>query len=170
MDSVNLVGKARAVQDQEVFIPNLQLDVPAQYPLPVKRDLAQRLGDIYADVMQTTPDLVDVTFRELKEGNVWRCAEAGPVPAAVLTCDIRRGRPAEQRARLAEALMAACVNALGLDPLLMSVEFTQHSGDEIFRTILIDGVIRGGLSKDWSAAETTTPLVETLRKEQRASR
>jgi phenylpyruvate tautomerase PptA (4-oxalocrotonate tautomerase family) len=150
-------------------MPNLQIDVPAKYPLAVKRNLAKRFGDIYAEVMQTTPDLVDVTFRELGEGNLWRCGEAGPVPASTLILDIRHGRPPEQRERLAKALVDACVEALGLDPLLISVEFTQHTGDEIYRTILIDGVVRGGLSKDWSASETATPLVEAIRAEQRAN-
>lgn len=28
--------------------------------------------------MQTTPDLVDVSFRELGEGNLWRCETTGP--------------------------------------------------------------------------------------------
>lgn len=151
-------------------MPNLQLDVSAKYPVAVKRDLARRFGDLYAEIMQTTPDLVDVTFRELDEGGLWRCGKNGPVPAATLICDIRRGRPPEQRERLAKGLVDACVDALGLDPLLISVEFTQHSGDEIFRSILIDGAVRGGLSKDWSASETKTPLVEAIRAEQRVTR
>ncbi len=151
-------------------MPNLQLDVPGKYPVAVKRNLARRFGDLYAAIMQTTPDLVDVTFRELDEGGLWRCGKSGPVPAATLICDIRRGRPPEQRERLAKGLIDACVDALGLDPLLISVEFTQHSGDEIFRNILIDGVVRGGLSKDWSDSETATPLVEAIRAEQRANR
>jgi hypothetical protein len=146
-------------------MPHLQLDLPSKYPLTVKRNLAKQLGDLYGVIMQTTPDLVDVSFRELGEGNVWRCDVGGPVPSAVLICDIRAGRPSEQRARLGEALMKACVEALDLDPLHFGVEFTQHSGDEIYRTILIDGVVRGGLSCDWSPSEATTPLVETLRKE-----
>jgi phenylpyruvate tautomerase PptA (4-oxalocrotonate tautomerase family) len=150
-------------------MPNLQLDVTNTYPVGVKRALAKRFGDIYAEVMQTTPDLVDVTFRELGEGGLWRCGNSEPVPAVTLICDIRRGRPPEQRERLARALVNASVDALGLDPLLVSVEFTQHSGDEIYRNILIDGVVRGGLSKDWSESETTTPLVEALRAEQRAN-
>jgi hypothetical protein len=60
-------------------------------------------------------------------------------------CDIRAGRPAEQRLRLACALTDACVAALGLRPDRLAVEFTQHSGDEMFR----DGVF----SADWSSAE-----------------
>jgi len=149
-------------------MPHLQLDVPKHYPLSVKRDLAGRLGRHYAEIMQTTADLVHVTFRELGEGGVWHCTAGEPVtPAAVLSCDIRRGRPAEQRARLGEVLLNACVEALGLDPLLMTVEFTQHAGDEIYGKILVDGVPQGGLGKDWSPSETQSPLMETLRSEAR---
>jgi hypothetical protein len=146
-------------------MPHLQLELPSKYPLSVKRDLAKRLGDLYGAIMQTTSDLVDVSFRELGEGNMWRCEQPEPVPSAVLICDIRAGRPPEQRARLGEALLNACVVALNLDPLHFGVEFTQHSGDEIYRTILVDGVVHGGLAPDWSPSEATTPLVERLRKE-----
>ena len=149
-------------------MPNLQLDFTKSYSVRVKRDLAKRFGEIYADVMQTTPDLVDVTYRELGEGGLWRCGKSEPIPAVTLICDIRRGRPPEQRERLARALVDATVAAFGLDPLLMSVEFTQHSGDEIYRNIVIDGVARGGLSKDWSESEAATPLVEAIRAERRA--
>ena len=146
-------------------MPHLQLEITGKYPLSVKRELARRLGNLYGEIMQTTPDLVDVSFRELGEGNLWRCEAAGPVPSAVLICDIRAGRPPEQRARLGDALLKACVETLSLDPLHFGVEFTQHTGDEIYRAILIDGVVRGGLSHDWNPSEATTPLVETLRKE-----
>jgi phenylpyruvate tautomerase PptA (4-oxalocrotonate tautomerase family) len=139
-------------------MPYLHLDVPACYSLTVKRDLAQRLGRLYAEIMQTTPDLVDVTFRELGEGGVWRCGDNAPVPAAVLTLEIRRGRPAEQRARLASALHDACVEALALNPELLSVEFTQHAGDEIYRKGFVDGVLHGALGKDWSPSELETSL------------
>jgi phenylpyruvate tautomerase PptA (4-oxalocrotonate tautomerase family) len=151
-------------------MPHLQLELTTAYPTATKRALAKSLGDLYGEIMQTTPDLVDVSFRELGEGNLWRCESTGPVPSAVLQCDIRAGRPPEQRARLGAALHEACVKALDLDPLHLGVEFTQHSGDEIYRTILIDGVVRGGLSPDWSAAETKMPLVERLRKENSRAR
>ncbi len=146
-------------------MPHLQLELPSKYPLAVKRDLAKRLGDLYGAIMQTTPDLVDVSFRELGAGNVWRCEQPEPVPSAVLICDIRAGRPPEQRARLGAALHSACVEALNLDPLHFGVEFTQHSGDEIYRTILVDGVVRGGLAPDWNPSEAAAPLVERLRKQ-----
>lgn len=147
-------------------MPYLQLDVPARYSLEVKRALAHRLGNLYAEIMQTTPDLVDVSIRELENG-VWHCGYQAPTPGAVLMAEIRRGRPAEQRARLAEALMDVCVEALALDPTHIAVEFTQHAGDEIYRKVFVDGVLQGGLGKDWSASETSTALFETLRAEVR---
>jgi len=107
-------------------MPYLQLDLPRSYPLSVKQDLAKRMGDTYAEIMQTTPDLVAVAFRELGEGNMWRCRDAKtqPVPGAVLACEIRRGRSAEQRERLAEALFNMCVQTLNLDPVILAMEFT----------------------------------------------
>jgi phenylpyruvate tautomerase PptA (4-oxalocrotonate tautomerase family) len=133
-------------------MPYLQLDVPAHYPVDVKRRLARHLGDIFARIMQTTPDNVTVSFRELVDGGVWRCGDGEPEPAALLTCDIRRGRPPEQRAELARALVNACVEALGLRSDRLGVEFTQHTGDEMFRA-------ERGLAPDWTPAEAeTAPL------------
>jgi len=126
-------------------MPYLQIDVPQHYPPDVKRDLARRLGALYAEIMQTTPDKVSVAFRELAEGGLWRCGAGPPEPAAVLMCDVRRGRPPEQRARLAQALVDACAEALGLRPERLAVEFTQHAGDEMFRD--------GQLAADWSPTE-----------------
>jgi hypothetical protein len=64
----------------------------------------------------------------------------------MLTCDIRRGRPPEQRAALAQALIDACVDALGLQSDRLGVEFTQHTGDELFR-------VGRGMAPDWTPAE-----------------
>lgn len=129
-------------------MPYLQLDVPNRYPVEVKRALARRFGDQYARIMQTTPELVTVAFRELGEGGVWCCGTGEPEPAALLSCDIRQGRPAEQRARLAQALIDACVETLGLASGRIAVEFTQHTSDEMYR--------KGrGWGTEWSPAEAT---------------
>ena len=131
-------------------MPYLQLDVPQHYPVEVKRDLARRLGDLYARIMETTPDMVRVSFRELGEGGVWHCGSVDPEPAAVLLCDIRRGRPPEQRLKLAKALVDACVETLGLRGDIMA-EFTQHPGDESFGA----GAWGVGWAPDWTPAEST---------------
>jgi phenylpyruvate tautomerase PptA (4-oxalocrotonate tautomerase family) len=127
-------------------MPYLQLDLPRHYPVDVKRDLARRLGDEYARIMQTTPDLVTIAFRELGEGGVWSCSAGAPEPAAMICCDIRRGRPPAQRAELAQALIDACVEKLALRSDRLAVEFTQHSSDEMYRH-------GRGWGTEWSPAE-----------------
>jgi hypothetical protein len=106
------------------------------------------LGDHYARIMQTTPDLVTVAFRELGEGGVWCCGAGEPEPAALLSCDIRRGRPPEQRAELAQALIDICVETLGLRGDRLVIEFTQHTSDEMYRT-------GRGWGTEWTPAEAT---------------
>jgi phenylpyruvate tautomerase PptA (4-oxalocrotonate tautomerase family) len=128
-------------------LPYLQIDVPRRYPLAQKKRLANRLGEIYAEIMQANVNRISIAVRELADGGIWRCTEGEPYQAALLMCDIRRGRPAEQRVRLAEALINACVEILELRLDQINVEFTQHAGDEMFHPML------GGLSKDWAAGE-----------------
>jgi phenylpyruvate tautomerase PptA (4-oxalocrotonate tautomerase family) len=127
-------------------MPYLQIDVSQGYTRDVKQRLARTIGEIYADIMQADIKRVSVAIRELKDG-VWRCTGGEPYLAALLMCDIRRGRPAEQRGRLAEALVEACMEILGLEINQVNVEFTQHSGDEMFHPML------GGLSDDWHEGE-----------------
>jgi phenylpyruvate tautomerase PptA (4-oxalocrotonate tautomerase family) len=130
-------------------MPYLQLDVPHHYAPDLKRRLARRMGELYARIMQTNPGRVRVAFRELAEGSLWHCGDEGePKPGAVLLCDIRRGRTREQRAELAQALVDACVEALGLQGDLL-VEFTQRSGDELYRP-------GRGWAEDWTPDEAQT--------------
>ncbi len=55
-----------------------------------------------------------------------------PVPVSVMMLDIRQGRSAEMRMAVAKALCAHCVEILGLSEDRLNVEFTQHSGDEMY--------------------------------------
>ena len=130
-------------------MPYLRLDVPRSYPAQTKQGLARRIGEIYARIMLTDPGRVRVGFHELPEGSLWQCGKGEPAPAVVMTCAIRRGRSVQQRAELARELIQACREALDL-PGKVLVEFTQHSGDEIYR----EGQ---GLAEDWSAAEAREP-------------
>lgn len=125
-------------------MPYLQLDVPRRYPEDAKRALARRLGDVYSRVMQTTPDRVVVAVRELP-GGVWRCGDGEPAEAAVLSCEIRAGRSEVQRQALASELVEACAPVLGLPSDGVSVQFTQHPGNEMF--------YGGRPLPDWTTAE-----------------
>ena len=70
-----------------------------------------------------------------------------PVPVSMLMLDIRRGRPADLRMAVAEALCKHCIDLLGLDRHRLNVEFTQHDGDEMYHPAL------GGYSPDWQPGE-----------------
>ncbi len=124
-------------------MPYLQLDVPGSYPVHIKRALAGQLGSIYAEVMKTRAEKVVFAVRELGEGSMWRCGDS-----CAPSCDIRLGRPAELRAQLAERLIEACASLLDLKPDNLTVEFTQHPGDDFYRP-------GSGLVSDWSPAEAS---------------
>lgn len=126
-------------------MPYLQLDIPSCPPAAVKRDLARRLGVLYGEIMQTSNDKVTVAIRQLTDG-IWRCGDGNPEPGAVLACEVRCGRTPDQLARLAEAVVVACAELLGLEADRLSVVFTQHPGHEIFRIGL-------GPIPDWTPAE-----------------
>jgi phenylpyruvate tautomerase PptA (4-oxalocrotonate tautomerase family) len=132
-------------------MPYLQLDVSDSYSPDAKQRLAKQLGQIYSTRMQADISRVSIAIRELTPGGLWRCTPDEPYLAALLMCDIRKGRPAEQRAQLAKALVEACVDVLGLRIDQINVEFTQHSGDEMYHPM------RGGLSSDWRPDEVAQP-------------
>src|ERR1700693_1098827 len=74
-------------------MPYLQLDTPFSYSTETKQRLAKRLGEIYAEKMNSNINRISVAIRQLGEGGVRRCGGGDPRPAALLMCDIRRGRP-----------------------------------------------------------------------------
>lgn len=130
-------------------MPYLQLDTNGHYAVEQKRRLAASLSETYARMMSVDIRRISVAIRELGDGGVWRIAASGedPQPASVLMLDIRRGRPPELRMEVAKALCAHCVEILGLREDRLNVEFTQHSGDEMYHPAL------GGYSPEWMADE-----------------
>ncbi|NIG55526.1 tautomerase [Chitinophaga sp. Cy-1792] len=132
-------------------MPYLQLDVNGHYSLDVKRRWAKRMGDTYAEIMTTEVSRITVALRELGEGAVWRCGKAEPRQVALLMCDIRRGRTPDRRGRLAKALLEVCTEMLNLQADSLNIEFTQHSGDEMYHPLM------GGFSDDWREDEMDTP-------------
>jgi phenylpyruvate tautomerase PptA (4-oxalocrotonate tautomerase family) len=131
-------------------MPYLHFDLSGHYPAETKRALAQQLGALYAELMQTTPTIVKIAFRELGPDNLFRCGapDGGVENVVVGQCDSRAGRPGEQRVRLAAALVAALSAALSVPPECIELEFTQHAGNEMYR--------RGAFASDWTASESTS--------------
>jgi hypothetical protein len=124
--------------------------VTGHYAVAEKKLLAARMSETYATMMSVDIRRISVAIRELGEGGVWRIPEVGgePVPVSVMMLDIRSGRPPDLRMTVAQALCALCVDILGLDANRLNVEFTQHSGDEMYHPTL------GGYSPDWMPGET----------------
>jgi hypothetical protein len=69
-------------------MPHLQLEVTAKYSLALKRDLARRLGDIYALIMQTSPQSRGRQLPRTRRGQFMALRCVGADPSAVLMCDI----------------------------------------------------------------------------------
>ncbi|KAB1072950.1 tautomerase family protein [Methylobacterium planeticum] len=130
-------------------MPYLQLDVTGKHSVASKKRLAARMSRTYAEMMSVDIRRISVAIRELGEGGVWRIPDAGgePVPVSVMMLDIRRGRSAELRMEVAQALCAHCTEILGLREDRLNVEFTQHTGDEMYHPAL------GGYSPDWTPDE-----------------
>ena len=130
-------------------MPYLQIDVSGHYSTGDKKRLAAAMSETYAKMMSVDIRRISVAIRELGDGGVWRIPEAGgePVPVSVMMLDIRKGRPAEQRMAVAKALCAHCVEILNLREDRLNVEFTQHSGDEMYHPTL------GGFSPEWEPGE-----------------
>lgn len=130
-------------------MPYLQLDVNDHYPTALKQQLAEKMCRTYAEMMSVDIRRISVAIRELGEGGVWRIPDADGVatPVALMMLDIRKGRPPELRMALAKALCAHCMAVLGLREDRLNVEFTQHTGDEMYHPTL------GGFSPDWEPGE-----------------
>jgi phenylpyruvate tautomerase PptA (4-oxalocrotonate tautomerase family) len=130
-------------------MPYLQLDVNDHYSVEDKRRLALKMSETYARMMSVDIRRISVAIRELGDGGVWRIPEAGkePTPVAVMMLDIRKGRTSELRMDVAKALCAHCIEILGLREDRLNVEFTQHSGDEMYHPAL------GGYSPEWTPGE-----------------
>uniref|UniRef100_UPI003F492C94 tautomerase n=1 Tax=Cupriavidus yeoncheonensis TaxID=1462994 RepID=UPI003F492C94 len=130
-------------------MPYLQLDVNGHYPVADKKQLAARLIQTYSGMMSVDIRRITVAIRELGEGGVWRITKPGdePEPVSIMMLDIRKGRSPELRMAVAKALCADCIEILGLREDRLNVEFTQHSGDEMYHPSL------GGYSPEWSPEE-----------------
>jgi phenylpyruvate tautomerase PptA (4-oxalocrotonate tautomerase family) len=128
-------------------MPYLQLDVNGRYSIEDKKRLAALLCNTYSRLMSADIRRVTIVVREIGEGGIWRTVDGEVVPVSVLMCDIRRGRTPDLRLEVAKALCADCIEVLGLRRDRLTVEFTQHAGDEMYHPTL------GGYSPEWSPHE-----------------
>jgi phenylpyruvate tautomerase PptA (4-oxalocrotonate tautomerase family) len=126
-------------------MPYIQFDLPRD---PSEHDfdaVAERVADLYAEVMQTTPSGITVAVRELGARRVLRDGR----PVVAIRCDIRSGRPDAQREAFAVALTDLVTHrAEELGAAQSVIYFTEGPGRLIFE--------EGKANPDWSPSEATS--------------
>lgn len=126
-------------------MPYLQIDLPAPASAAAKQHFARELAELYATAMETQARIPSIAFRELGAGNLVRLQDGELRAVLVIMCDIRRGRPPDQREALARAIAQLAATTFEIDELQVVVEFTQHTPDEMYRY--------GAIAPEWSANE-----------------
>jgi phenylpyruvate tautomerase PptA (4-oxalocrotonate tautomerase family) len=132
-------------------MPYLHLDLPGRFPAAQKRELATRLCHLYADVMQTQTWRPNIGIAELGEDNLFHLGPDGLEPIVMVLVEFRAGRPSEYRLNLANGIVDACVEVLGVPRRWVLIEFTPHVGEEIYRD--------GKWVADWTPEEGSTTSV-----------
>jgi phenylpyruvate tautomerase PptA (4-oxalocrotonate tautomerase family) len=123
-------------------MPYIQLDLPRDASEHDFGPLARGVADLYAEVMQTTPNGVTVAVRQLGAERVLRDSR----PVVAIRCDIRSGRPDAQREAFAVALtdlVASRAEELGAAQSV--IYFNEGPGRWIFE--------EGKPNPDWSPTE-----------------
>ncbi len=127
-------------------MPYVQIDLCQTLEHDAKRALAERIGDLYADAMQTQARIVNVAFRELGVGNLWRCdGPGGALPITVILLDVRAGRPPNQREAFVERLVALVAAGIGVETARVVAYVTEHDGRDMYRD--------DAVAPDWQSAE-----------------
>src|SRR5258706_13908675 len=86
-------------------MPYLHLDLPGTYPVEVKRELATRLCQLYAEIMETQLWRPNVGIAELGKDNLYHLGAEGLEPVTMVLVEFRRGRPAQKRPTLGRAVV-----------------------------------------------------------------
>jgi len=129
-------------------MPSLQLDVSADLRITEKQALASAMTEAYSRIMGSDPHLMTVVIRTLAEASIWHGTGAGaPGPGALLMADVRAGRARKTRQEVAARLVELVSRATGVPLGDVKIEFTQHTGDEMYHPSL------GGFNREWDESE-----------------
>ncbi len=111
-------------------MPHLQFDLNFAPSAPQKGRFAEAVVRHFADIMDTGTDHIAITFRCYRKGDlVFRRAGKPAARMAFLDADIRRGRTADQKRRLALAIMAELRTAWKVPTRHVYVVYTEHDGE-----------------------------------------
>ena len=111
-------------------MPHLSFDLNFSPTSEEKRRFAEAVVGHFAKIMDTGTDHIGITFRAYgREDLVFGRAERPEKGIAFLDADIRRGRTADQKRRLALAVMDELEKTWRVPKRSVYVVFTEHDGE-----------------------------------------
>jgi phenylpyruvate tautomerase PptA (4-oxalocrotonate tautomerase family) len=111
-------------------MPHLHFDLNLSPPADARRRFGAAVVARFAEIMDTGTDHVGVTIRcHGPEDLVFGRAAEPAKGIAFVNADIRRGRTAEQKRRLALAFIDEVHRAFGVPKRAVYVIYTEHDGE-----------------------------------------
>jgi len=111
-------------------MPHLRFDLNFEVPPEEKGRFAAAVIAHFSSIMDTGTDHIAVTFRCYRRGDlVFGRAETPARGIAFLDADIRKGRTADQKRRLALAVMGELKKIWGVPTRSVYVVYTEHDGE-----------------------------------------
>jgi phenylpyruvate tautomerase PptA (4-oxalocrotonate tautomerase family) len=127
-------------------MPHLAFDLNFTPPPEARRRLGQAVVRRFSEIMDTGTDHIGVIVRcHSKDDLVFGRAEAPDGNIAFVNADIRLGRTADQKRRLALAFIDEVHGVLGVPKPAVYVVYTEHDGEHFQ---LVERVL-----PSWSAGE-----------------
>lgn len=124
-------------------MPHLQFEVTEPLERSAVESFADRVTELYADVMDTGTGHVGVTVRDDASLAMGRAGADEPV--AFLNADVRAGRSSAQRRELAVAVVDELGDRWDVPADNVYVVYTEHPGEDFH--------LREGPLSSWSADE-----------------
>jgi len=119
-------------------MPYLAVDTTAELTAGERRNCTTALTDQYTDIMETESGHVAVAVRE-HSPEAMTLGRAVDGPIAVLSADIRRGRPFEQRRRFGLAVVDWLADHWEIPRPNLKVVFTEHDGNDLMGADRVGG-------------------------------
>lgn len=119
-------------------MPLLAVDTTAELTAADRRDCTNGVTELYTEIMETDSDHVAVAIRE-HSPEAMALGRAVDGPLAVLSADIRRGRPFEQRRRFGLAVVDWLADHWDVPRPNLKIAFTEHDGDELMGADRVGG-------------------------------
>lgn len=111
-------------------MPHLQFELNFSPSATEKRAFADAVKQYFADIMSTGTDHIGITFRCYEKDDLVFGRAGADGRIVFLNADIRLGRTAEQKRRLALSILAEISHAWDMPQENVYVVYTEHDGPD----------------------------------------